>query len=790
MDKAKRNQLAWMLVLGLLVFFFLNLGPTNLPTVRAASHFYSEDFTSINYQDDVMTNASGWGFGSLQLPYKHPKLLGIQDTPGWAFQLSLQGQLALVADGDAGIHIYDVQNPAFPVFVSTYDTPGYARDVKVQGNVAYVADGPSGLLAINIANPSALSLRDVFNTNGWAWAVAIQSNIAVVADGNAGISVVNITNPDNLNRYDEALGSGISLDVFIDGTFAYVADGDQGLRVVDISNPENVIEKGQYISSDIVEGIFVEGNYGYLAVAEAGLEIIDVSNPDVLQFVGSYNTPGWAHDVVVSGDFAYVADDSRGLTVVDVSNKADPTYGPFSQIPDKACGVTLSALTCYIADEKGGFLAFDIEDLITYSYPAIGQSRNVFFGLTTRRFTTAYLTATTSIPAQTQVTFQISADGGLHWETIIPDTLHSIAYTGNSLKWRVIFQTTDNTTTPELFSLSIAYDSVLVYPDTIYPDDNELIWSPSVPLYWEPVEGAQYYIVQIDNTTSFNSPFLVNISTTLTNYWYGWQGEGIWYWRVATVDNTNARGFFSPTIGFRHDVYPPRAPTIISPEIDLVTNETPTFSWIAVPEAETYILEFSSYVISFGHPNFTFSGIQETSYTPDWNFSIVAEYGYWDWRVSGVDEYYRKGDPSYGSFLIDKWPPYIELQGWYPHREICQDDDFTFTLVGWDDSRFIEWTVSDPITFELSVEDTGWESVCTITKVNLLSPGDHNFTVFATDEFGYTSTYSFLVEVGRCIRIPGFPPETIILGLVAALLPVIVIRYRRQKATNRKILHS
>ena len=784
MIRVKRIKLTLFLVLGFLLFLSLNFSPTNKPTARAASHFYSEDFTTTTYLDDVATNTSGWGWGSLQLPYEPPKLLSTEDTPGWAFHLEVQGHLALIADGAAGIHIYDVQNLDAPSLVGTFDTPGYARDVEVQGNVAYVADGPSGVLALDISNPSTISLRDDFNTNGWAWAIELQTNVAVVADGYAGITVLNITDPDNMLFYDSALGTGISMDVFLSGIYAYVADGDQGLRILDIQNPSNVVERGQYTSSDIVEGVFIDGNYGYLAVAEVGLDIVDVSNPDIIQFVGSYDTPGWAHDVVVSGDFAYVADDSRGLTIVDVTDRANPIYGPFSKIPSKALGVTLTAPTCFVADETGGFIVFDVEDLITYGYLAIGQSRNIFSGLTTRRFTTAYLTTTYTAPVNTQVTFQLSADGGSHWETVIPDSSYSFKYRGNSLKWRVIFDTTENSTTPELFSLSIAYDSVLVNPKIIGPHDNDNVWDAYYPFAWEPVEGAAYYLLQLDNSTSFNSPFLVNVTTTETVYWLDWIGDGIWYWRVATVDSTDDRGLFCPTISFNWDVLPPRTPTLLAPTYYFVTNETLTFSWDPVPDAVSYTLEFHCpWAIEWGHSDYTFTGIEETSYAPDWNMTFLAEQQLWDWRVSAVDRWHRASEPAYGRFIIDREAPYIEIESQpITYREICQYEEYIITFSAYDVSDVVEWSISHPLLFELTVDGLS----CTVSKIAEFPEGTHTFTVYATDKFGYSSSIEFEVRVQICIPVPGFPPEALVLGFIAALIPVIVIRHHRRKAiTNR-----
>lgn len=56
-----------------------------------------------------------------------------------------------MADGrDGGLQIIDVSDPGNPKKLGSYSTPGYAWDVYVQGNVAYVADG-SGLQIIDVS---------------------------------------------------------------------------------------------------------------------------------------------------------------------------------------------------------------------------------------------------------------------------------------------------------------------------------------------------------------------------------------------------------------------------------------------------------------------------------------------------------------------------------------------------------------------------------------------------------------------------------------------------------------
>jgi len=62
----------------------------------------------------------------------------------------VSGHYAYVADGEAGLQVIDVSDPANPRRVGGYDTPGRAVDVAVSGDYAYVADGNWGLQILRI----------------------------------------------------------------------------------------------------------------------------------------------------------------------------------------------------------------------------------------------------------------------------------------------------------------------------------------------------------------------------------------------------------------------------------------------------------------------------------------------------------------------------------------------------------------------------------------------------------------------------------------------------------------
>jgi hypothetical protein len=102
------------------------------------------------------------------------------------------GNLAYVTDGDSGLQIIDVSDPANPVGRGGYDTPGYAFGVAVAGGLTYVADG-DGLQIIDVSRPASPVYRGTYDTPGYnALGVAVAGTLIYVADGEDGLLILRI----------------------------------------------------------------------------------------------------------------------------------------------------------------------------------------------------------------------------------------------------------------------------------------------------------------------------------------------------------------------------------------------------------------------------------------------------------------------------------------------------------------------------------------------------------------------------------------------------------------------
>lgn len=74
-----------------------------------------------------------------------------------ANEISLAGSLLLVAEGEAGLNVYEVSNVADPALLSTYNTPGSVQATAGGPTTSYLADGTGGVVALDGSDPTHLT---------------------------------------------------------------------------------------------------------------------------------------------------------------------------------------------------------------------------------------------------------------------------------------------------------------------------------------------------------------------------------------------------------------------------------------------------------------------------------------------------------------------------------------------------------------------------------------------------------------------------------------------------------
>jgi hypothetical protein len=106
--------------------------------------------------------------------------------------VSIVGNKAYVANGDHGLCILDITNPANPVFNSSWSIELFHRAffVSVIGNTAYVADGRSGIQMVDVSDPANMWVIGALDTPVEANCLAVDDDKVLVADFGNGFIVV------------------------------------------------------------------------------------------------------------------------------------------------------------------------------------------------------------------------------------------------------------------------------------------------------------------------------------------------------------------------------------------------------------------------------------------------------------------------------------------------------------------------------------------------------------------------------------------------------------------------
>lgn len=290
-------------------------------------------------------------------------------TGGEVNSVTLQGNYAYVGEGP-NLAILDISMPGSVALVSrSFLFPSWVGGIVVSGGLAYIANGESGLRILNVSDPAAPIEVSSIDTQTPAAGVALMGNYAYVVDLTdvllgGGLRVIDVTVPGDPVEVG-FLDTEFTADVALSGTYAYVVRGMyRSMLVVDISDPSNPVEVGSYDPSALSTSIAIVGDYAYLATSGSGMRILDISDPTDPTEIGSFTSSGSVRDIAVQGSFAFLAEDNvpSGLRIVDVSDPTNPTEAGFHTMPAWASGVGVSGNYAYVAAGTSGLRVVDVSD--------------------------------------------------------------------------------------------------------------------------------------------------------------------------------------------------------------------------------------------------------------------------------------------------------------------------------------------------------------------------------------------------------------------------------------------
>lgn len=209
-------------------------------------------------------------------------LIGNIETEQEACAVTVDSGVAYVANYDDGFKAFNISDPLQPALLGSINSGRRINDVCKSGNYAYLAsgywDGEGGLEIMDVSNPANPELLSYVPVQDYAAELAISGNIAYVTDNFHGLKIFNVSNPANPIQIGSYNPGSYVLALAVSGNIVCLV-GYSCLWIVDVTNPQNPIERGVYYL-DNGRSVAISGNVAYVADAERGILLIDISNPD------------------------------------------------------------------------------------------------------------------------------------------------------------------------------------------------------------------------------------------------------------------------------------------------------------------------------------------------------------------------------------------------------------------------------------------------------------------------------------------------------------------------------
>ena len=425
----------------------------------------------------------------------------------------------LVVATDDCLHTFNVGPGITNIATTAFDNPytGFdAWDVRVQGNIAIVAAGPDGIYTLDVSDPNNPILldQDVYDGTSFYRKLDVKGDFAYVADygtGN-GMRIYDISDPTNI-VYVEMEGLSFAADIAVYGDVVFVADGTFGVYLFNISDPSNSVSLGFFDVFSNVTALWVQGPHLYVveslpgAPVVASLYIYNIADIENEVQIGFSAVDAMFYDIYVDGDLGYTADhdwmilynftdptapvwstwtlnDSLGVWGfgpyclstgdhgVSLSDLSDPfAFDPvISSYPYATGGkqITTHGDYTYVANTSSLVILRHFESLAdTYVAGTTFAQSIEIDTLTFGVIKSATLSSIDFVPPRTEVDYFLSANGGLNWELVTPGTPHEFVNKGMDLRWFVEI-TGPRFSSAHIYEVSIDFETSIFSNTMIY----------------------------------------------------------------------------------------------------------------------------------------------------------------------------------------------------------------------------------------------------------------------------------------------------------------------------------
>jgi len=274
--------------------------------------------------------------------------------------VSAVGDLAIFGSGTSLIAA-DVSDMASPVELGEIALGGIVWDITIVGDHAYVATGEAGLSVVNISDPTSLELVGTAGA-GIARFVAHSGDLVFAAgksygSGSTWLHVIDASTPSSAERIGWLqIPWSNPHDLAADGSLVAVATRTDGLHLVDVSDPSTPTIVGQ-APMDLPFGVELDGDLA-IVTDQSGLHVLDLSDPASLVTIGFLDLGDLVFGKISHSDGLVAL---GGLSLVSIEDPANPVM--VGALPEAvpADDVELIGDRVYFADWwPGGMYVADI----------------------------------------------------------------------------------------------------------------------------------------------------------------------------------------------------------------------------------------------------------------------------------------------------------------------------------------------------------------------------------------------------------------------------------------------
>ena len=206
-------------------------------------------FALVNNYLYAVTNST---LNSINISNATAPVVAAKQSIGWNIETIYPFKDKLFIGSQSGMSIFNISNPANPIYVSGFSHARLCDPVIADDNYAYITLHASDNVCVgtqneldivniqNLSNPTLVKQVNLTKPQG----LSKDGNILFVCDDNAGIRVFNATNPEN-PILTQTIALTASYDIICNNGIAIVS-AKNGIHQYNYNNPNNVVKLSSF----------------------------------------------------------------------------------------------------------------------------------------------------------------------------------------------------------------------------------------------------------------------------------------------------------------------------------------------------------------------------------------------------------------------------------------------------------------------------------------------------------------------------------------------------------------